>query len=92
MTIEQVIAFISAKGFIETSGVLRGSTEYRCFQREKDRIDQRFRFPKEITHNKVSILFESKPLFKWQLDMVGILDEMSVDKDGIIHGFISRKT
>jgi len=92
MTIEQLIAWLSIKGFKETSEIMIGSTEYRCFQREKDRADQRFRFQKDISTDKVSIYFETKPLFQWNLDKIGVLCDMSVDNEGILHGLMSRKT
>ena len=93
MTIEQLIALIYAKGFTETTEtIMMAATEYRCFQREKDHVDQRFRFQKEITDDKISIYFESKPMFSWRIDRIGILSDMSVDKNGILYGFISRKT
>jgi len=91
MTIDQLIAYISIKGFVETSEIMMGTTEYRCFQREKNHIDQRFRFQKEIKSDKISIYFESKPMMRWNLDMIGVLCDLSVDNDGILHGMIKRK-
>ena len=91
MTIEQLSAWLSIKGFIETPEIMMATTEYQCFQREKDRIDQRFRFQKDISGDKISIYFESRAMMRWNFDKVGILCDLSVDKDGILHGMIKRK-
>ena len=91
MTITEFKAWLSIKGFLKTYDIMMGKTEYQCFERVKDRIDQRFRFEKEITAGKVSIYFESKPMMTWNFDMTGVLCDLSVDNDGTLHGLIARK-